>query len=326
VSTNSTSFRYPVDVDGKAHPDVVEALKYHDDAITDLQQSISYLKGKSTSTSTSTSSTGAVTGASETVIIENGGTSTQSIGAVNNQAGVTAYTTVPSDYGSEILLNDASAIAVTLSSLTSNPGLKLPWFTTINNIGIGTATLTPTSGTINGNSSLSLPGGTFTTIYFDGTNFTAEIPAVSGSGVTQIIAGTNISLSPAGGTGVVTVSAPGGAGYSLGGTPTTANITLGAGAGTGATISVTGFDGAHQITLNTGTGCVATSQVWFLTFTATRSGGAVIIQPGTGTTYGNFSSLSQIPQANVSTTEYGVIAGAVPLNDSTTYRFYISCP
>jgi hypothetical protein len=136
--------------------------------------------------------------------------------------------------------------------LSAGGGIQLPWFTIFNNLGTGTATLTPSSGTINGGASLSLPGGTFTTVYFDGTDFTAETPAVYGSGVlslnsldgalsltstgstvsitpsgstidlevigsvTQLVAGTNIALSPAGGTGIVTVNAVGVGGYTSG--------------------------------------------------------------------------------------------------------------
>jgi hypothetical protein len=201
------SFRYPVHIPhGSADPTVIDAIGYHDDAITDLQQAIPELKSQieavKAGTTTSTSTTPNVSTSSETVV-----TAANVIGLVNSQTGLTSYTTQQSDYGAEIQLNDSSAIAV---SLAVYPVISLPWFTSINNLGTGTATLTPQSGTINGSSSLSIPGGSFATVYFDGTNFTAEIPASSGSGVTQIIAGTNVTISPVGGTGAVTVNATGG--------------------------------------------------------------------------------------------------------------------
>jgi hypothetical protein len=97
------------------------------------------------------------------------------LGMVNNQSGATAYTVVATDSGKLILLNDAAAIAMALDST-----LAAPWFTTIFNQGAGAATLTPTSGTINGGVSVLIPGGGFSIVYFDGTNwFAAGAPVQS---------------------------------------------------------------------------------------------------------------------------------------------------
>ena len=97
---------------------------------------------------------------------------TQSILAVNNQSGVTSYATIAGDDGALIVLSDASAIAVSLT--TQSP----PWGTFIANQGAGTATLTPASGTISyagnpGAVSMPLLGGYCTIVAFDGTNWWA---------------------------------------------------------------------------------------------------------------------------------------------------------
>lgn len=103
------------------------------------------------------------------------------VGGVNDQAGQTAYTTMPSDNGTLIILNDASAIAVTLGVAATTP-----WFTVLANLGTGTATLTPATGTISyfanpGAASMPLIGGQWAWVGFDGTNFWAATTA-DGSG------------------------------------------------------------------------------------------------------------------------------------------------
>lgn len=71
-------------------------------------------------------------------------------GLINNQAGATSYITQPGDNGILLVLNDASPVAVTL---TTNAA---PFYLIITNFGAGAATLTPSTGTINGGASLSL--------------------------------------------------------------------------------------------------------------------------------------------------------------------------
>ena len=176
MSTNLPSFRVALATQLADQPkNVQDAHKTQWNAITDIYQAITALNSKVSTAKSSTSSTpatGNVTNISETIIQPVSPT----IGFVNPQVGVTSYTTVQSDYGAEIQFNDASPIAVTLSTLGTAPGIQLPWFTTINNLGTGTATLTPASpALINGASSLTVPGSQFAIVYFDGTNFTATI-------------------------------------------------------------------------------------------------------------------------------------------------------
>ncbi len=187
--------------------EVQQAHKTQWNAITDIYQSIGALNTKVNNVKSSSSATAAsvenINSSSETIVE----VSSPSIGAVNNQTGATSYATLPSDYGSEIILNSASPIAVTLNTLGSGASIALPWFCSFNNTGTATATLTPSTGTINGAGSLALPGGDFCIVYFDGTNFSAELPATSGSGVTSLngLAGA-LSLTSTGSTLTVTPS------------------------------------------------------------------------------------------------------------------------
>jgi hypothetical protein len=198
----SPSFRRPNTIPAdKADASVCSAIQSHDNSITDLNQAVASLKGQISgltpaSASTSGSATNTTSSTENITQITIGG------GPVNNQSGVTAYITAQSDNGAEIVLNDASAIAVTL-----NQSATLPWYCFINNEGTGTATLTPQLGTINGAANLALVGGDFAIVFFDGMNFTALTPASAGSGVTSIVPGTNVTVS--GPTGNVTVNATG---------------------------------------------------------------------------------------------------------------------
>jgi hypothetical protein len=131
--------------------------------------------------SAATKKTGTIT---EKTIIESGssgGGGGGGIGGVifgvNNQTGQTAYATTSSDDGVFLILSDAAPIAVSLNS-----GVPAPFGLFVLNQGAGTATLTPTSGTLNGAASLTLLGGYCVVIAFDGGNwwgFTQPIVPVS---------------------------------------------------------------------------------------------------------------------------------------------------
>jgi len=147
--------------------------------------------------------------ASETVVPS----SPLTIGFVNNQTGNTSYTTFPSDYGSCIVLNDASPIAVTLTAETT---IQLPWYATFLNLGTGTATLTPASGTISyyGNiaaASMPILQGFYATVGFDGTNFWADSIPIATSLTFGAVKPDNSSITISGGV----ISAVGGGGAGL---------------------------------------------------------------------------------------------------------------
>jgi len=181
MSTNIPSFRLPVNVRGLVDDKVAEAIENHDDAITDLQQAISPLATQITALKSGTSSsTGTGTTTVENVSTEQiTNNFVNNIGFVNNQTGVTSYATQQSDLGKIVVLDDASAIAV---ALTSAPVITLPWYATFINLGAGTATLTPVSGTISysgnlGAASLPLSTGQLAIVGFDGTNFWSAVAA-----------------------------------------------------------------------------------------------------------------------------------------------------
>ena len=88
--------------------------------------------------------------------------------AVNAQTGTT-YTVLGSDRSKLVTLKNASAVAVTLPQA----GASFPagWIATFSNQGAGTVTITPTTSTINGVSSVTLLAGQSLDIISDGTNY-----------------------------------------------------------------------------------------------------------------------------------------------------------
>jgi hypothetical protein len=248
MSVNPVSMRLPLNVDGKADPEVVEALQNHDNGINDLQQAIPTLtsriaaleaKASSSSGSGSSSST-------TTTIVEN---LFPGLGTVNDQAGNTAYTTQTPDNGALLIFNDAGAIAV-----SPNSAVATPYFFFITNFGAGIATLTPTSGTINGGASFSLPQNYLAVVVFDGTNWKTSallvIPASIGPTAHEWISAYNAA------TGTFTLTQPA---YSdISGTPT---------------LPATAGPTAHQwvASYNAGTGAFTLTQPSFADISGTLS-------------------------------------------------------
>jgi hypothetical protein len=232
MAINLESFRYPFESEiANESEGAKTAHRNAFQGILDLNQAVASLKSQLTSTTTTTTtatttSTASTSSGSETVVTN---TSTTTIGYVNDQSGVTAYTTVQSDYGKYIILDNASAIAVTLSVSSSSPAITVPWFTSILNYGAGTATLTPITGTISYDNNLAaasmpVPQGCVAVVVYDGTNFWAELVPNIGNVVTQIIPGTNVTISPTSGVGAVTINATGG-----GSSPNVQSLSLGSG-------------------------------------------------------------------------------------------------
>jgi hypothetical protein len=159
----------------KVDPSVPDAVRYH----------LQLIYEKLNNHAQAFSMIGAAAGGKGKTVIINGGQSSPvtppapppppvlSIGAVNNQSGVTSYTTSPTDNTALLVLSSPTGIAVTLST-----SIKSPWIVFVTNQGTGNATITPQSGTISyannpGAASMPLNGGSSAIIAFDGTNFWA---------------------------------------------------------------------------------------------------------------------------------------------------------
>lgn len=119
---------------------IYQKLNNHTQAFGIQQGKINGLKS-STTTNTTIEAGGGSSG---------GGSSFLGQGLINDQSGQTGYATAPSDNGILLILNDASPVAV---SLTTDAA---PFYLFITNFGAGTATLAPSTGTINGGASLAL--------------------------------------------------------------------------------------------------------------------------------------------------------------------------
>lgn len=92
---------------------------------------------------------------------------------INAQTGTT-YTVLNSDFGKLVTLSNASAIAVTLPQAANAFGAG--FYTHLFNIGSSVATITPTTSTINGASTLVLNAKQGVMIVSDGTNYSATGP------------------------------------------------------------------------------------------------------------------------------------------------------
>ena len=162
-------------VSGKCDPEVEQALRTHDNILTSVQQAVASLKSQQTAATTTTSTTTATASTSTSTSTITNIASTV-LGYVNDQTGIIAYATLQADYGKYIILDDAAAVAVSLTT----SGFTLPWYAEFLNLGAGTATLTPATGTITyaGNlaaASMPITQGYFASVVFDGTNFWAEL-------------------------------------------------------------------------------------------------------------------------------------------------------
>lgn len=100
--------------------------------------------------------------------------------AVNAQTG-TSYTIAHADGRKLVTLSNAAAIAVTLPQAGASSSFLSGWFFDIQNRGAGTATITPTTSTIDGAASLALTTNQGVRIFSDGTNYYTQ-RGVGGSG------------------------------------------------------------------------------------------------------------------------------------------------
>ena len=149
--------------------EIFTGLNDHDRAIVSLKGQVDALK-KTTTTAASVAAA-AVTSSSSS------GSSTNNfsgLGAANPQTGVTSYTLQQTDAGAEIQVGDAAPVAVSLNSVITSP-----FFAVVVNLGPSTATLTPTTGLVNGGASFALLKNSMSWVVFSGGNWYASaIPIV----------------------------------------------------------------------------------------------------------------------------------------------------
>jgi hypothetical protein len=165
MAVNPISQRYPFELRDQS-PEVVQAHRYAFQGIVDLNQAIASLKSQITNLSpVSTVAISSTTGSGGSVPVPTP-FPFPGLGSVRDETGSTSYTPIGTDNGILIVFNDASPVAVTLDSAVAAPY----WFFATN-FGAGIATLTPTTGTINGGASYALPQNYFAMVVFDGTNW-----------------------------------------------------------------------------------------------------------------------------------------------------------
>lgn len=145
---------------------------------------------------------------------------------INAQTGTT-YTFVTGDNAKLVTFSNASAVAVTLPQATSTFGAG--WYVNVVNKGAGTVTITPTTSTINGASTLLLQRGQGALIVSDGTNYQAVrfVPGV----VSQVFTSSG-TYTPTTGMAYCIIECVGGGGGG-GGVQGNASYNLGGGGGGG---------------------------------------------------------------------------------------------
>jgi hypothetical protein len=118
------------------------------------------------------STTLAVDGANYIAQPGGGGQPSPGYTPVNAQTG-TSYTIATTDRGSLVTFNNASPVAATIPTAGSS-GFPNGFTFAVENIGAGTVTLTPATGTLNGLASLALLTGQGGTLTVSGANYVAQ--------------------------------------------------------------------------------------------------------------------------------------------------------
>jgi hypothetical protein len=106
------------------------------------------------------------------------------------------------------------------------------------------------------------------------------------------------------------------------------SISAGSGAGTSPTVSISGTDTAHYISVQTGTSPSANAQIADISFARTYVGGAPIctIHPVNATTAAlSGTSRAFVSDADALTTKYRIKSGGAALAASTLYEWYGVC-
>lgn len=240
-------------------------------------------------------------------------------GTVNAQTGTT-YTFVAADNGELTTFSNASAISVTLPQATTS-GFTAGASFDVQNIGAGTATITPTTSTINGGASLALGQGQGAHIVSDGTNYAAQYwPSATSSGVSSITATSPLTANGSSGsaqTGAVTVACPtcgsGGSGAWTNITGSTQITATGCtqSASTGGNCAISGSS-TTAVTFSVIPGTFSNLELVFWGRSSAGGNGKITINGDTGNNYvlnGYFQSGTSVSQnAIYSTNGCGVVA------------------
>jgi hypothetical protein len=131
-----------------------------------------------TGTVTSVDASGGVQTASGSAITGSG--TIRGAAKINAQTGTT-YAVADTDRGKHLTLSNASSIAATIAQ-AGTTGFEDGYYVWIENIGVGSVTLTPTTSTVNGAATLVLNSGMSALLLSDGTNYRAI--RIEPSGVT----------------------------------------------------------------------------------------------------------------------------------------------
>lgn len=184
-----------------------------------------------------------VTSASNDIVITpSPGTGSFTVGSaqqINAQGTAATYTILSTDMGKTITHNKATAVADSLPT-AGGAGFEAGKSFCVINLGVGTVTITPVSGTINLSATLPLTTGQGGCLTSDGSNYTAFLGAATGAGSGTV---TSVSVTTANGvSGSVATST----------TTPAITLTLGAITPTSVAASKTVTCAVVPITVNTG--------------------------------------------------------------------------
>jgi hypothetical protein len=134
------------------------------------------------------------------------GAITISASAVINAQTGTSYTVLSTDAAKLVTFSNGSAVAVTLPQATGDFAAGFSFG--VQNKGVGTATITPTTSTINGGASLAIATNQGCWITSDGTNYQVDSCTALGPSGVSSITGTANQITASASTGAVTLSLP----------------------------------------------------------------------------------------------------------------------
>jgi hypothetical protein len=194
--TNPISMRFPFEAQiAKLPPEIQTVHRTSWNAITDLQAAIPVLKSQIDALQASTSTLSASTSSNVTATQANSIAATAAFRAIatsfnktNNQTG-TSYVVQNGDSQGVVTLNNSSAVSVVLGGDGTGVGPQFGAY--VQNVGNGTVTVTPATGTVNRSSNLTLAQNQSVYVVFDGANWvaTTSLPGT----ITGVLASTGLS-------------------------------------------------------------------------------------------------------------------------------------